>query len=617
MFAQVVPLRRMPRALPVLDYRVPPDMHVYPGSLVRIPFRKKTNFGVVLTTMGTSKVTRGVQEITSVVFPHLISLQQLTLTKEIAQQYATPLPVVLAACAPPLQPRKLKDIILKPPLNLPLIKGEKIKFERRYLWYRDAREKKQWFGEHWPQNDKQTLIIVPEKWHLREWEDIVGPHTIITGDLSPKQYFERYFEIRTGTTSIVLGTKNALFTPFRNLKHVIVDFEHSPHHKNWDQAPRYHARDVAIRLAELWHCPVTIMSHTPSVESAATLANHSFMRSAHEQQKIAIVDIAEEHKKKNFGVLSDYAAEALGRAMEMRKDVFFLVHRRGAYTSVACRDCGRVERCPNCTVPLIYHERDRQLHCHPCHRTQLLREVCAFCHGPYVAFRGAGTQTVEDALREMVRDTPYTLHRVDGDTDVPRFDVERPAVVVGTSRALPHVRWGRVGLLCATDIDGFLALPEYRATAEFVGLVRDVQYLSPPSAIIILQTREPHRPVLDALVSGAFGNWYREELRLREQLHYPPFWSILKLTYWGVTPQETTEVVTVTANTLARLTAGTKNATLTHPYATHPPVRMGRYGSILLLRMPHNEAIVQFPALLDALALPDAWKVDVDPLTLV
>ncbi|MEK7481211.1 MAG: primosomal protein N' [Patescibacteria group bacterium] len=612
MYAQVVPLRRMPRALSVLDYGIPRGMTVYPGALVRIPLRKRTDFGIVHAMTEQTRVTKGIHDIESVTFPHLLSAQQLALAEDIARRYATPLTLTIVACCPPLQPRKLAAATL-----VPFVTPPKHGFERRYVWYRNSEEKKRWFGEHWPRENEQTLIIVPEKWHLREWEDIVGSHTTITSDLSPKEYFKQYFAIRNGETAVVLGTKSALFAPFHNLRHVIVDFEHSPHHKNWDQAPRYHARDAAIRLAELWQCPVTVMSHTPSVESAMHLAAHASMRAAHATRALTIVDLAEEYKKKNFGIFSDAAQEALHRAAEERKDIVALVHRRGAYTTVACRECGRVERCANCTLPLIYHERDQQLHCHPCHRTQPLRELCAFCKGPHVAFRGAGTQAVETALREALCDTPYTIHRIDGDTDVPHFNVERPAAVVGTSRALSHVRWGRVGLVCANDIDGFLALPEYRATAEFVGLIRDVQYLMPARATMLLQTREPHRPVLDALGSGMLEPWYREELHLREQLHYPPFWSILKLTHWGASPEESRAAAAFIVAALTRLTAGAKNAILTHPYPTHPPIRKGLYGLIVLLRMPHEQAREQFPALLEQLALPDVWKVDVDPLTLL
>lgn len=602
----------MPRALSVLDYHIPHGMTVHRGSLIRITLRKRTGFGVVQNITEQTNVTRGLQDIESVILPRLLSPQQLALAEEIARQYATPFPVIMAACCPPLQPRKLAGVTLEP-----FIAPPKHGFERRYLWYRDAREKKQWFGEHWPKDDEQTLVVVPEKWHLHEWEDVVGSHATITSDLSPKEYFQQYFAIRNGEASVILGTKSALFAPFKNLRHVIVDFEHSPYHKNWDQSPRYHAREVAISLAELWQCPITVMSHTPSAESAMHLATHESMRAAHIACAIKIVDLIEEQKKKNFGIFSDAAQEALHHAVDERKDIFALVHRRGAYTTVACRECGRVERCSNCTLPLIYHERDQQLHCHPCHRTQPLRELCAFCQGPHVAFRGAGTQAVETALREALRDTPYTIHRVDGDTDIPRFDVERPAAVIGTSRALPHVRWGRVGLVCANDIDGFLSLPEYRATAEFVGLIRDIQYLMPQHATMLLQTREPHRPVLDSLASGMLGSWYREELHLREQLRYPPFWSILKLTYWGPSPEETRASAAFVATTITRLTAGAKNAILTHPYPTHPPIRKGLYGFIMLLRMPREQAREQFPALLEQLALPDTWKVDVDPLTLL
>lgn len=555
------------------------------------------------------------QEITNILFDHpLLSLPQLALAQELARLYATPLPVIVISLCPPMQPRKLAGASVS--AFFPLTTDG---FESRYLWYRDHSEKQHWFGEHWPKDGEQTLIIVPEKWHLREWEEIVGTHMTLSSDLSPKEYFERYFAIRNGKVSVVLGTKSALFAPFHNLRHVIVDFEHSPHHKNWDQAPRYHARDAAMRLAELWQCPVTVMSHTPSVESAARLGRHPFIRSHTETRhtKIRIVDLKEEYQKKNFSIWSDAAEAAMARAIAARTDILVMVHRRGAYPTVACKDCGRVERCPNCSLPLIYHEQDRQLHCHPCRIAQPLRPVCAFCHGPRVAFHGVGTQAVEDALRERLRDTPYTVHRADTDTTIPHFEMERPAALVGTSRALAHVRAGRVGFVFFNDIDGFLSLPEYRATTEFVGLVRDIAYHIPPRAEMILQTREPLRPVLQALAHDALGPWYREELSIRQQLHYPPFWSILKLTYWGTSVEATRRAVETMHAQLNQLTGNAKNATLTPSYATHPAIRKGLHGMVVLLRMPKEQAGERFPLLLEHLALPDAWKVDVDPLQLL
>ncbi|MEK7532233.1 MAG: primosomal protein N' [Patescibacteria group bacterium] len=609
MYAQVVPLRRMPRALSVLDYRIPRGMNAPVGSLVQIPFRTRKIFGIVNALSKTTNVPeKSLQEVQKVFGNEpLLSTPSLHLAHDIAHRYTTPLPTVIATLCPPLQPRKLTTMALEPFAMVP-----KRGFESRYLWYRDVKEKHRWFGEHWPKDDEQTLIIVPEKWHLREWEEMVGTHVTLSSDLSPKEHFERYFTIRNGEVPLILGTKVALFAPYKNLTHIIVDFEHSPHHKNWDQAPRYHARDAAMQLAELWQCPVTIMSHTPSVESAARLTAHSFMRAHTETTKkeIRVIDLKEEYQKKNFGIFSDAAHEAIARAIEERKDILVMVHRRGAYTTVSCRDCGRIERCANCSLPLIYHEQDKQLHCHPCHHTQLLRETCAFCRGPRMIFRGVGTQAVEDAVRTLLHDSPYTVHRADADSDTPRFDVERPAAVVGTSRALSFVRWGRIGLVIFNDIDGFLSLPEYRATAEFVGLVRDIQYLAPAHAAILLQTREPQRLVLGALQSGGLGEWYREELSLRQQLHYPPFWSILKLTYWGPSYDDAFRAATEMTAKLQRLTEGAKNAMLTHPYAAHPAIRKGLHGIVVLLRTPT-------PVILDQLALAEGWKVDVDPLQLL
>ena len=619
MFGRVIPLRRVPKKLETLDYRIPHGMHVDVGSLVHIPFRGRKIFGIVRAISKTTALSeKSLQDIGAVFGDEsLLSTATLRIAENIAHRFAPPLPAVIMAACPPLQPRKLAGITIKP---FPTLRKQPS--ESRYFWYRTPEEKRTWFLKNVISNG-QILIIIPEKWHIAEWVEIL-PHdakkelTIITSDLSPKELFEKYFAIRNGKVRVIIGTKIALFAPFIKLDRIYFDFEHSPHHKNWDQAPRYHARDVAVDLACEMHADITIMSHTPSVESAVRLINHPLMRASRgeTESRVRVVDLKQEYQKKNFAILSDTTEELLERAIAARKDILVMVHRRGAHTTVTCRDCGRLTRCSNCSLPMIYYE-EGSLRCHPCRLTEPLRETCVFCHGPNIAFRGAGTQHVEEKMRERLYGMPYHIARADSDTEMPDISIDAPAVIVGTSRAFPFVRFGRLGLVIFPDIDGFLSIPEYRASLEFVGLVRDVLYFMPPSAMLILQTRDPLRPVVQALREESLGAWYRDELATRKNLRYPPFWSLLKLTYYGATSADAARSADHVIRKLRELTTDNRHAILLPPYPTHPPQKLGRYGIVITMRMPGSVAAEAFPSLLGALALPEGWKVDIDPLQLL
>ncbi|MBI4098579.1 MAG: hypothetical protein HY437_00925 [Candidatus Magasanikbacteria bacterium] len=620
MIAEVVPLRRLPRKLSTLDYTIPTGLLVKPGSLVAIPFRGKKVFGVVIGTKSKTNVpVKMLHNVTETVFSQpLLTPQHLALARALSEQYHAPLGTVMAAQCPPLQPRKLRDIKISP---FPAIKREA--GEERYLWYHRPEEKQRWVIANLTTGTPgQTLIVVPEKWHIREWQTILSSFVaaeqiaIITSDASVKDAFTSYFAVRRGDARVILGTKTALFVPFHNLTSVILDFEHHPSHKNWDQAPRYHAREVAEKLTALSHASLFVMSHTPSVTSAVRLQNHPAMRSG-DTQNIVIANLGEEQQKKNYSIWSDAAYDGIQKAIQERKDIVIFNHRRGAHTSIVCQGCGRAVRCPNCSLPLIHHEHANILACHPCHLTQPMVSTCAFCRGPSMKLLGVGAEQVTNELKKILHDHPYHIITIEGETTPASLPVDAPVAIIGTSRALPFIRFGRVGTVCIIDADSYLTIPEFHASEEFLGFIRDIHYAIPRTAMLYLQTREPYRSLITALVTGALGGWYREELSLRRALHYPPFWSILKLSYGAATREETEKTAALVFAKLTALTKDERSAILTPPYLTHPPRKMNQYGVVLLVRMPPEEAKIHFSNILEKLNLAVGWKIDVNPLQLL
>ena len=309
--------------------------------------------------------------------------------------------------------------------------------------------------------------------------------------------------------------------------------------------------------------------------------------------------------------------DGLQKAILERKDIVVLNHRRGAHTSIICQDCGRAARCPNCSLPLIHHERANILACHPCHLTQPMVSTCAFCHGPSMKFLGVGTEQVANELAKILHGHPYQIITIEGDTIPESLPVDKPVAIIGTSRALPFIRFGRVGTVCIIDVDNYLSIPEFHANEEFLGFIRDIHYAMPNAATLYLQTREPYRSLITALKTGALGGWYREELSLRRALHYPPFWSLLKLTYWTPSREEAEKAAALVFAKLKTLTQENKSAILTPPYGTHPPRRINQYGVVLLVRMPPEEAKIHFSDILEKLNLAAGWKIDVNPLQLL
>lgn len=597
MFAKVAPLRRLPNNLAMLDYRAAENQPIQPGSLVKIPFRRSEIFGIVLKVRGKPDIPEEkLATIKEAVWDTpLLSEAYLRLARQISATYGAPIGPILSGMCPPLQKRKLAA------QDLSALAARAHEYSRSYLWYQTHDQKIQWNSKR---NDPgQTLIIVPEHRHLTEWSADAVFHTKLT----QRQKFETYFAARNGLAKTIVGTRAALFLPFSNLSRIIIDFEHSAHHKNWDQAPRYHSAEVAQWIARALPCRLTLASHTPSVKSARQLQEHPLMR-ALPKPGVILVDQRQEYQKKNFSVLSDDLVSAIHRAKKQDKSVLCLTHRRGSFSVVRCADCGRTERCQHCHLPLVHHGDTQTLNCHPCNKICKPSSICPQCSGASQTFHSPGTQHVTAALSDL---NLLKVIRVDGDTDTPKPSAE-PHILVGTSAALASVNWSTVGAASILDADSMLSIPEHRASDEFFALVRELQYFLPKKTPVLVHTKEPSRALIHSLTTAAPEYWYARELKIREALKYPPFMSVLKLSIWENSTNYALSRLRSVAQQALKLTESQKNVIVTLPYSSHPRIKRGAYGAVLLIRAPQKE---QFASLLEQLTLPKGIKIDIDPLT--
>lgn len=365
--------------------------------------------------------------------------------------------------------------------------------------------------------------------------------------------------IREGRADIVVGPRSALFAPLRDLGLIVIDEEHEAAYKQQEPAPRYHARRVAQRLAELHGAVLVLGSATPDIATAywaregrcrlvclrervgpAVLgATGGVERLRLGLPPVQVVDMRLEHQLGNPGLFSRALSAAIERALGSGEQVLLLINRRGLATLVQCRSCGHVEYCPQCDVPLVYHADRRQLICHRCDLRRLPRVQCSVCGQASLGYYGAGTQRVE---REVQQRFP-TARVLRWDQDVvrdgadPRQLLERVLrrdvdVIVGTQMVAKGFDFPAVTVVGIVHADTGIYLPDYRAAERTFQLLTQVagragRHL--PRGAVVIQTYTPEHYAIQAASRHDYELFYREELAFRERHGYPPFRRLVRL----------------------------------------------------------------------------------------
>jgi crossover junction endodeoxyribonuclease RuvC len=282
MIAHVIPAKRMPLSLPFFDYTVsePDQSRIKIGQLVKIPFRNTEEFGIVYEIDAQTPIkTKPLKTISSIVFEQpLLHKQQLDFLTEISDFYHVSLGFLIKTNLPPLQKRKLeklKSVIATH--NITTTPVGTISKPQLCI-YRTPTEKTDTLIKKITEHTDQTLILVPEMSAIKKITDILPPEiverlSIITSELNPKELFAAWFAIWSGEKKIIIGTRAALFLPWQNLEHIILDDEGNPNYKSWDMAPRLHTRDAALFLAKNHRAHTTLLSHTPAVETLFFVKN--------------------------------------------------------------------------------------------------------------------------------------------------------------------------------------------------------------------------------------------------------------------------------------------------------------------------------------------------------
>lgn len=367
--------------------------------------------------------------------------------------------------------------------------------------------------------------------------------------------------VRTGRARVVVGARSALFAPLANPGIYIIDEEHESSYKQ-SSSPRYHAREVAARLAQVHGCPLVLGSATPSLASLARCNSDSHSVAFAEEgpawtrvsmperpggrpmPEVRVVDMAQEFSQGWRSMFSRPLTSALMDVVERGEKAVLLLNQRGFARFLLCRDCGYVPRCEQCSTSLTYHERGHKLVCHTCGREYAVPPLCPECGSRYLRQFGAGTQRVEDELRSVLPEG-FTVVRMDADTTkgkgghdrcLAEFDEAQSAVLLGTQMIAKGLDFPQVTLAGVINADTTLKLADFRAAERTYDLLEQVAGRAGRGDVpgrVIIQTYQPRHPAILAVLRHDRSVFSENELAARQEVGYPPFVRLANVIMWG------------------------------------------------------------------------------------
>ena len=375
---------------------------------------------------------------------------------------------------------------------------------------------------------------------------------VLHSHLSAGERHDEWHKIRQGRARIAIGARSAIFAPVEPLGLIVVDEEHEHSYKQ-EEAPRYHARDVAIVRGQMEGAVVVLGSATPSLESYYNCGKGKYallkLLERADDKKMPIVRIVDMRQTVRPGkavpIFSPQLKEAIARRVEQKEQVILFLNRRGYSTSLQCPLCGYVAECPNCSVSLTYHRHENKLCCHICAHVEPVPAVCPNdkCRNPGIRYSGLGTQKVEATLaklfpqaRTVRMDSDALKRKEDYRRILGDFRVGKIDILVGTQMIAKGLHFPNVTLVGIIYADLALHQPDFRAGERTFQLLTQVAGRAGRGDIegeVIVQAFTPFHPSIQFARRHDFEGFYEQEMEFREQLKYPPVSRIALLTLKG------------------------------------------------------------------------------------
>ncbi|MGE0432498.1 MAG: primosomal protein N' [Planctomycetota bacterium] len=366
--------------------------------------------------------------------------------------------------------------------------------------------------------------------------------------LTDRERMGEWKAVRNGDARVAIGARSALFAPVQDLGLIVVDEEHEGSYKQ-SNAPRYHARDVAVQRAYMSQAVVILGSATPSMESrlnaeAGKYGHLQLTRRVADRPlpDVKLIDMghecAEQHR---YAILSRRLEDELHICVEQRDEqAIVFLNRRGYQTYIHCATCGHVLTCSNCDISMTYHRHLEKAVCHYCFETRTPPKLCPECRRGEMKYSGYGTQQIEETVR--ARFPAYRIARMDSDTMTRRHDYEDTLrqfrdgeldVLIGTQMIAKGLDFPNVTLVGVISADGALSMPDFRArerTFQLVAQVAGRAGRGHKPGLVIVQTYHPDEPAVKLAAAQDYEAFFRREIRDRQSVKYPPFSRLMAIT---------------------------------------------------------------------------------------
>ena len=377
---------------------------------------------------------------------------------------------------------------------------------------------------------------IVERFALRFGDNIA----ILHSGLSDVEKYDEYRKITMGKVRIVVGARSAIFAPLTNIGVIIIDEEHTATYKQ-ENHPRYHARDIAILRSEYHNCPIVLGSATPSLESFARAMNKNYELLVMKKRAnnmvlpdVHIVDMKEEIKRGNY-TFSKLLIDKINEKISKGEQVILLLNRRGYSPLIKCSKCGEVEKCPNCDISLTYHKSSDSLRCHYCNYTKKCPSKCMKCGSTDIKGIGLGTEKLE---QEIIDKFKARVIRMDADTTskkgmhekiIKEFGLGKYDILLGTQMIAKGLDFPKVTLVGVINADMSLCVPDFRSSERTFQLLSQVSGRAGRGKYpgeVIIQTFNPEHYSIRYAKNHDYLNFYKEEMAIRKQLNYSPYYFI-------------------------------------------------------------------------------------------
>lgn len=644
MYAKIAPIMRLPRKLENFDYLIPEKLKekIAIGQIAEIPFRNIQTNGIIFS-IHNDEPRSNLKNILRIIERNpIINDAQIKLILWASFYYCSSPANFLKTIIPEIpkfkKPAKtLAKTGYAPAQNLKILKSELPKIQKILKKILENRKVLLQWNNYYNKTviyikllekfsfDKQVILIFPQFTDLEKFlrflpEKLKVNTSILHSDLPNKKHLQEWEKIKNKKNGIIIGTRQAIFAPAKNLGLIIIDNEENTSHKQWDQNPRYHSLKIAKELQKTTNAKILIASITPSVETYYMAKKETYEIILEDgddnfniKKNIKIIQMQDEWNKKNYSILSDEAIDSIKNNISLNKNSLVYINRRGTSQLVICKDCGYIPLCPKCHLALTLHcGQENILKCHHCNFIKAQENPCPKCHGFNIKQIGTGTEKAEKILKEIFKDTK--IIRIDTDSKKEKLKDEllsaETKIIIATNAILSYELPANISSCIFLNIDTNLNVPSFRAFENTAQIIKNLAVLVEPDGEIIIQSYGNIKENLPFLKENyGFTKYYNRIIEERQNTNYPPFSQLIKLTFKNkdvkIIKFETDKLFDV----LNKELGPKKNISLLGPISL--PVQRNKYGNEILIKNKGKSTDLQKWL---AKNIPQEWIIDIEPI---